>query len=314
MSEDDFSFHRNKRPDKTYASKRIRENIRIASKVMDTAADYHFATERHELVLRELSGVRHEIKATFTEDDRHINVLTLQKWRVRDGVPIEKTHFSFRDDEIPRLLEFLQHVQKLHFPTAASINVRDEDLRVVAISDEAARRLITENLDLVSQIARNEITERDIIALGYRRKQLERFSRLMSDHSFFEAERRKLEVTPEGLWQAFFEFNQWIFGYGLSYVFTSGLDQRKLEQTIRGHSILESGKRVDGLLKTQAIINSPQARTSGLIYARSASTSALACGACGVRRGRGECRVIHPPAQDYPYRHGCILRFGRAAR
>ena len=181
-------------------------------------------------MLRELPGIRHEIKATFSEDDRRIRVLTFQKWKSKGGVPLERLHFSFRDDEILQLIELLQHIKQLYFPGEAGINVKDEDLRVVAISDEDARRVITDNLELVIQIARNDITERDIVALGYRRKQLERFERLMTNSSYFETEREQLGYTAEGVWQAFFEANQWIFGYGLSYVFTSNLDQKRLEQ------------------------------------------------------------------------------------
>lgn len=252
---EDFEFHRSKRTDRTFVSPRINDKIRIASKVMDTEADYHFAIERHELVLRELPGVRHEITAKFTEDDRRIFVLTFQKYRTEGGVPLERLHFSFRNEEIPKLIEFLNHVEKLYFPDAQKINVRDEDLRVIAISDERARRLISEKPELVAQIARNEITEQDIVALAYRRKQLARFEQLMIDPTFFESERAELQTYPEGVWQAFFEANQWVFGYGLSYVFTRSLDHKRLEQTVHGHSIAGSGKRVDGLLKTQALIS-----------------------------------------------------------
>lgn len=92
--------------------------------------------------------------------------------------------------------------------------------------------------------------------MGYRRSQLERFEKLLHDQSFFESERRQSGRTPEAVWQHFFEANTWIFGYGLSYQFLTGLDGCKLEQTTQGHSIGGSGKRVDALMKTQARINS----------------------------------------------------------
>jgi len=58
------------------------------------------------------------------------------------------------------------------------------------------------------------------------------------------------------VWQAFFERNPWIFGYGLFYVFTSNLEERKLEQMVAGSSIEGAGKRVDALLKTRGRISS----------------------------------------------------------
>ena len=57
------------------------------------------------------------------------------------------------------------------------------------------------------------------------------------------------------MWQQFFEKNQWIFGYGLGYIFLTGLDNKKLEQVVQGYDVNTHGKRVDGLMKTRAIIS-----------------------------------------------------------
>jgi hypothetical protein len=53
----------------------------------------------------------------------------------------------------------------------------------------------------------------------------------------------------------FFEKNQWVFGYGLSYFFVTGFEDRKLEQMVQGHDLLNRGKRADGVMKTRGIIN-----------------------------------------------------------
>jgi hypothetical protein len=47
----------------------------------------------------------------------------------------------------------------------------------------------------------------------------------------------------------------WVFGYGLGYIFLSGLDDKKLEQVVQGHSVDSHGKRVDALMKTKGIIS-----------------------------------------------------------
>jgi hypothetical protein len=60
----------------------------------------------------------------------------------------------------------------------------------------------------------------------------------------------------EAAWQAFFERNSWIFGYGLSYMAMSGLDGRALRTKVAGYNISGRGKEVDGLMKTVAAINS----------------------------------------------------------
>ncbi|MCB9079288.1 MAG: DUF4263 domain-containing protein, partial [Anaerolineaceae bacterium] len=73
----------------------------------------------------------------------------------------------------------------------------------------------------------------------------------------FEATRQKWSKRgKEAVWQQFFEDNPWIFGYGLNYLFTSRLDNRKLEQVTTGYAIDQSGKRVDALLKTRGLIGS----------------------------------------------------------
>jgi Domain of unknown function (DUF4263) len=255
--DDERSIHFNKRSNKTYVSPSLNaggRRIRIASKVIGSTEGQQYATERGELVIRVTPGGRQEVIAKFTEDDRHLFVLTFQRWS--KGAPYGSTNFSFVGEEIDRILEFIVNVKKLHLPDSAKINITDEDLRRVLLSDEQARRIVADNEELIISIARNEITTHDVVALGYRRKQLERYEQLLNDEAFFEAERARLNTTPEGLWQHFFEANKWIFGYGLSYVFLSGLDQRKLEQAVRGHSIKAAGKRADAMMKTQALINS----------------------------------------------------------
>ncbi|MCA0386253.1 MAG: DUF4263 domain-containing protein [Firmicutes bacterium] len=62
--------------------------------------------------------------------------------------------------------------------------------------------------------------------------------------------------TKEKEWQIFFEENQWIFGYGLNYIYTKALDEGKLEQILDSGNFQKIGKRVDGLMKTAGFIKS----------------------------------------------------------
>ena len=63
-------------------------------------------------------------------------------------------------------------------------------------------------------------------------------------------------LSEEALWQDFFEHNQWIFGYGLAYVYASSLDDRRLEQIVIGHDLTTSGKRSDAVMKARGVIDS----------------------------------------------------------
>lgn len=58
------------------------------------------------------------------------------------------------------------------------------------------------------------------------------------------------------LWQAFFERNTWIFGFGLQYVINIPLQNKKLEQVVSGFDVVNKGKRVDACMKSKGIISS----------------------------------------------------------
>ncbi len=123
--------------------------------------------------------------------------------------------------------------------------------------EEGLQEILCENLDLVKYLAENAITKSDVVAFGYRKTQLEIFDRLLNDDAFFTDKQAEWgKRTRERSWQHFFEMNHWIFGYGLTYVFTSPLDDKKLEQVTSGHQFNKAGKRTDGLLKTKGVISS----------------------------------------------------------
>jgi hypothetical protein len=148
-------------------------------------------------------------------------------------------------EQITRLMTFLDNIRRVEIPGPEKFNVDEADLRLVHLPDAAARRLLEDRPDLVAEFARSEITTEDVVALAYRREQLKAFSNMLDCG----------DDISENEWQAFFERNQWIFGYGLSYIFTTGLDGRRLQQTIRGSSLIAPGKIPDGIMKTRAAVS-----------------------------------------------------------
>lgn len=148
-------------------------------------------------------------------------------------------------EQITKLMSFLDSIRRVEIPGPAKFNVNEADLRLVHMPDAAARKLLKDRPDLVAEFARSEITTEDVVALAYRREQLKAFSGMLDCG----------EDISENDWQAFFERNQWIFGYGLSYIFTTGLDGRRLQQTIRGSSLVAPGKIPDGIMKTRAAVS-----------------------------------------------------------
>ena len=91
--------------------------------------------------------------------------------------------------------------------------------------------------EVLAEVVRHSLTKEDIVAVGYRKKQLKVFEKLLGVEEYFEEMRDKTNRTTEGLWQRFFEKNPWIFGYGLQYIYVSGWDAGKLEQVVSGSMV-----------------------------------------------------------------------------
>ena len=257
--DDDFTIFRNRVPGKTVVGSRFMrgsEPARIASQVLDCAEAVAFQQVAGEVVLRVTPRARQMLKAVFLEDDRTLKTLTFQKY-TGDDVPTEQ-HFTFVGEEIGKLIDFLGTIPMIPLDGSGKRHLTATELHELILTKAGATQLLGEHEELFIEAAQNAALKRDLVALGYRRAQLARFERLLSDPDFFTSERATLGANkrPEDVWQAFFEANSWIFGHGLSYVFASALDDRRLEQVVVGASVAGPGKRVDALMKTRARINS----------------------------------------------------------
>lgn len=247
----------NRRTDKTIISKRITstlsgQRLRIASHIVEGQPGLQFATVQDEIVLRQTPAGRYEIKATFLEDDRSIRTLTIQKYS-KNG-PLQ--YFSFVAGEIDKLINFIAGLKTAPLHGPDKVHLSDEVARDIVLDQGQARRIFAKNPELFLQLAQQEDITRDLVAVGFRRKQLALFGSLLHDANYFRSEQERLQCKPEAVWQKFFELNPWIFGYGLSYQFLSTLDERRLEQIVRGRDLKAAGKRVDALMKTRGIVSS----------------------------------------------------------
>ncbi|WP_313419300.1 Shedu immune nuclease family protein [Sphingobacterium multivorum] len=265
-------IHENKSPDKTYVSKAFPQtkwitdgnggaveafdyNIRVVSKVIDSPEQYSYVRLKDEVVLRKTGKGRQEIKAKVVEDSKGIQVLTIQRFTNPSGMPHEAS-FSFLGEEIGTLYDFIGGIIELQFHSDGSYSYYDRKSPSENISLDGAKEVVLQNDELLREIIYNGVTKEDLVTIGYRKKQLEIFSKLLNEPSYFEDLKVKYKTTNEGLWQRFFEKNNWIFGFGLNYVFNSNLDGAKLEQVVQGANFNSSGKRIDALMKTRGIIES----------------------------------------------------------
>lgn len=246
---------------KTYISPRLsafgdpERKVRIATKLIEHTNTYAFATIKDELILRHKENGKTCITAKFFEDDRQVFVLNLQGYTVATDKP-HNASFSFIGDEIGKLIEFLHQLQDMPLKSAGPMKIMDEDLRRIVLTTAQAKSIVHDNQELFAEVLRSEVTREDVIAIGYRKRQLQVFQHLIEDPSYFEEVKAKKNCNSEAVWQRFFDKNPWIFGYGLSYIQLSGLDEKKLEQVVHGHSVSSHGKRVDALLRTRGVISS----------------------------------------------------------
>jgi hypothetical protein len=244
---------------KTYISPSLNQfngesKVRIASKVIESKDSYAFGTIKGEAVIRHKPDAKSHITAKFFEDTKGIFVLSIQGYSVAADKP-HNASFSFVGDEIGKLVEFIRNIQSINFTHRGSVNITDEELNRIVLSDSQAKSLLEDNHELFTEVLRSEVTTKDLVSVGYRKKQIEVFKRLLNDAQYFSKLKDQKKTKDEGLWQKYFEKNEWIFGYGLGYLFLSGLDDKKLEQVVQGHSVIDHGKRVDALMKTKGIIS-----------------------------------------------------------
>lgn len=258
---DEIVFFEHKKTDKIYVSRRLEERetkeaARIASKVIDGSENHQFFKEIGEIVLKVSEGERSEIKAIFYEDSKKIKTFTIQRFTRRDGKP-HRSSFTFSGDEIIKLIEFVKCIVNIPLNTINKFQIDDSALKDLIITREQALKLYNENKPIFQELFEAEISISDILAIKHKKEQLLYFEKLLNDDSFFNNERELVKGnSSEKVWQNFFEKNPWILGYGLNYIFNTPLEDKKLEQVVKGADIFSAGKRIDGLSKTRGIINS----------------------------------------------------------
>lgn len=253
--------YKSPKPEKIYLSPSLSafgqkdRKVRIATKLIESPDTYAFATIKEELVLRHREGAKNRIEAKFFEDDRGIFVLSIQGYTVATEKP-HNASFAFVGEEISKLLEFVANIRSMELNRSGAINIADDEIRRTALSRREVSRLIEENEELFTDFIRSSLTKEDIVAVGYRKNQLEVFRSLLEDPDYFERAKTEDNCTDEQVWQRFFQRNTWIFGYGLNYIYLDALRGRRLEQTVQGHFVGGPGKRTDALMRSRGAVSS----------------------------------------------------------
>jgi hypothetical protein len=180
---------------------------------------------------------RVKLTVTFLRANGEIKEVTLKKFKQYEtkgvsrweeqyfgpGEPMSFSHFSFE-----KLMGFLKLLTELDL---ANLNERR-----IALREENGQKIDVQTAEKIKRIlsgeggqslieellANEEVTSRDIVNLGFRRKQLGVFEQLLRGNEAIQEYRDRFDIfspQPEKVWQHFFSSNPWIFGFGLDYRF-----------------------------------------------------------------------------------------------
>jgi hypothetical protein len=212
---------------------------------------------KNELVLRTTATGKRQIKLYVVEDPRRIHSLVLQNFNMGDGndIPSKNTHFSLFGQEIDDLLEIASLAREADFQVSGKFRIGVNQLQRLDITPEAVRALVGSDTALLEHILRDEVTEKDVVAVAYRKQQIRRFELLLRDPVYFKEEQGRVSGNgTEAVWQNFFEENHWIFGGTLFLTSAGAIDKGRLERVVAGASVASHGKRTDALLRTRGRI------------------------------------------------------------
>lgn len=271
----EYDYFINRRTDKLYVSKQINikklevdnekgfiekeRPLRYISKVFENGQQ-EFVKIKAEIILRVTQNARQEIVAKILEDSRGILTLQLQKFTATTGNP-HRTYFTFTGDEIADLYYFIRNIPLLPINGKEKQQFKDDYLENIVLSKQSILKFIQDQPEiipeLIEELQKNNIKREDIRGLAQRKEQLEIFRQMIESDEYFNKIKTQKSISKDELvWQKFFEDNTWILGYGLNYIFTSEIDNHKLEQVVSGFDFNNSGKRVDILMKTKGFISS----------------------------------------------------------
>lgn len=271
----EYDYFINKRTDKLYVSKQFNAKmlkvdssevfvekerpLRYISKVFENEQQ-EFVKIKDEVILRVTPNAKQEIVAKILEDSRGILTLQLQKFTTTTGNP-HRTYFTFTGDEIANLYYFIRNIPLLPINGKEKQQFKDNYLENIVLSKQSILKFIQDQPEiipeLIEELQKNNIKSEDIIGLARRKEQLEIFRQMLESDEYFNKIKTEKSISKDELvWQKFFEENTWILGYGLNYIFTSEIDDHKLEQVVSGFDFNRSGKRVDILMKTKGFVSS----------------------------------------------------------
>lgn len=213
-----------------------------------------------------------KIKLTFSfiPDKNDISYVKIQKLKKVSNEWIEQECLklsSFGFKHIGTLLNFISNDLDLKSVTNKKLTIAENTIDIDTETIKKIKTVLSDNKSLqffkktIQDLMNNSelVTSEDVVAVGYRKNELKTFKNLLNETGFidkYKSDNKIIKPGYESVWQFFFEKNPWIWGYGLSYVWSGPFDENPVEKIVTGHTFFQSGKRADGVLSTISTIKS----------------------------------------------------------
>lgn len=139
-------------------------------------------------------------------------------------MPYAADSFPLYGNEIDELLTFIKSCETMIFVDEEGGRMPDRTLVQSSFDRRQIAKALMEDPSLLNAVLEADVHVQEIYSLALRKKELANFKRMIEDKAFRESEKLAANGRMEDAWQAFFEKNPWIFGYGLSYMPMSKLD------------------------------------------------------------------------------------------
>ncbi|MFA6533986.1 MAG: Shedu immune nuclease family protein [Patescibacteria group bacterium] len=174
---------------------------------------------------------RNKIKTTFTfiKENNKITQVSFKRFKYykNKGYVEQDEQIVFSFSFFKQIINYLKLLSELNL---ADINERritlaEDDLPA---DDDTKKKIKTfllrkDGEQIIEELINSGmITSTDIVNIGYRKKQLEIFDKLLHNPDYIAIYKQENNINDAGLeklWQHFFGINDWIFGYGLDYKF-----------------------------------------------------------------------------------------------
>ncbi|MCJ1697473.1 DUF4263 domain-containing protein [Rathayibacter caricis] len=152
-----------------------------------------------------------------------------------------------------KLMAYVVGLSEIEISGQALKTVEASDADILGILKERSR---DEIVPIMSAALGGPLTKDEIAILSGRKEHLVEFGQLLYTNGFIDGIAETSQRTIEAIWQDFFERATWIFGYGLSLISHSAMDDGKLERITVGNNLWSgAGKRSDAIMHSRAQVS-----------------------------------------------------------